>query len=298
MKGFDEVANWYNPRDEETMERWYTAYATEPLGDGLRWTFDTGYGYTDIHWTAPEPFDPGDGLAMRISLTGDAPVLRYTFVIKDANLSEFCAPEEVLVAGEAREQVYPLAAFTSAPWSRVAVEAPALPLKGCKFVMHNTANVGRCVMEITEPRTLAGTLTTRDEARYGSGAFAPALLPAEGQGRLLARIAGTGDPAVVATGAGTGLTLYSALPYLPREVLAAVMDEAGVHRYVGEGADVLRADARFIALHTAEGGARTLRLPREAAVTNALTGEALQTGSTVTLDLAPDSTLLMELIYR
>ena len=298
LEGFDEVENWYNPRDEETMERWYAAYETEPLADGLRWTFDTGYSDTDIHWTAPEPFEPSDGLAMRISLTGDAPVLRYTFVIKDANLSEFCAPEEVLVAGEAREHVYPLAAFTSAPWSRVAVEAPVLPLKGCKFVMHNTANVGRCVMEITDPRVLTGPLTTRDEARYGSGAFAPALLPAEGQGRLLARSAGTGDPAVVATGSGTGLTLYSALPYLPREVLAAVMDEAGVHRYVDEGADVLRADARFIALHTAEGGPKTLRLPQEAAVANALTGEALQTGSTVTLDLEPISTLLMELTVR
>lgn len=94
------------------------------------------------------------------------------------------------------------------------------------------------------------------------------------------------------------MTVYSAVPFVPRELLSAAMHEAGVHRYIDEGDEVLRADARFIALHTAEGGRRELRLPRQAAVTNALTGEPLQTGSTITLDLERNSTLLMELTGR
>ncbi len=295
IAGLGDMANWYNPRDEDTMERWYKAYDMEAMEGGLRWTFDTGYSYTDSHWTAPEPFDPRDGLGLHIALTGEAPTLRFTFVIKDANMSEFVAPEEVLVAGEPREHVYPLAAFTAAPWSREKPEKPTLPLRGCKLVLHDTGGVGRCVLETTNLRALTGTLTTRQEARYGSGAFAPALLPMPDQGRVIGRITGTDYPAVVATGEGRSLSVYSAVPFVPRELLAAVMQEAGVTRYIDEEGDVLRADGRYIALHTATGGQRELRLPRSVGLTNALTGEALGTGSSITLDLEPNSTLLMQM---
>lgn len=293
--GFRDVTAWYNPRDEETMEEWYTQYEMEEIPDGVRWSFDTSASWTDIHWTAPEMFEPKDGLGLDLTLSGGAPTVRFTFVIKDANSHEFTPPEQVLVAGESYEMRWPLEAFEPARWSRETSEAPALPLRGCKFVLRDTGNAGECVVEMRNLSAIEGEVTTRQMARYGSGAFAPALVPGREDARVLGRIAGTELPGIVATGAGRGLTVYSAAPFMPREVLAAILREAGVHRYLGESADVLRADERFIALHTAGGGQRTLRLPRAATVIDALTGQTLGSGQMLEIDTEPDSTLLMEL---
>jgi len=292
--GFADPANWYNPRDQDTMQQWYQAYDIAGIEGGLRWTFDTGYSYTDIHWTAPEAFDPGQGIGFDLRLTGDAPTLPFTFVIKDADRNEFVAPQQVLVEGEAYRFDWPLEAFTSAPWAREKPERPALPLRGAKFVLHETANVGRCTMQMRNLTADAGEVVARDELRFGSGAFAPALIPRLGA-RLLGHIAGTDLPGLVATGSGRGTTVFCSIPFVPRALLAGVMRQAGVHRYIDEGPHVLRADARFIALHTAIGGPRTLRLPREATLADALTGEVLGAGREIAIDLEADTTMLLEM---
>lgn len=297
IAGFDDAANWYNPRDEETMEQWYADYDTEAVEGGLRWSFDTGYSYTDIHWTAPEAFDPEDGVGFDLAYEGDAPTLLFTFVIKDAHMDEFVAPEQTLVDGQSGRMHWPLEAFESAPWSREEHAAPVLPLRGCKFVLRKTANVGRCVLEMRELSAIEGEVTERKVARYGSGAFAPALVPVGEDARTLGRIAGTDLAGIVAKGSGEGLTVYSATPFIPRQVLAAAMREAGVHRYIDETEDVLRADGRFIALHTATGGPRALRLPRAATVADALTGEVPGSGRALVVQTEPDSTMLLELEY-
>jgi len=49
---------------------------------------------------------------------------------------------------------------------------------------------------------------------------------------------------------------------------------AGVHIYDDQG-DVLFASAGFLALHTAHGGERLIRLPRAAKVTDAMTGKVV-----------------------
>lgn len=294
VRGFADPANWINPRDEETMQQWYRTYEVESIEDGVRWTFDTGYHYTDIHFHAPEVFDPGQGVGFELSLKGEAPTLSFFFVIKDANWNEFRTPGMTLVAGESYSLDYPLSVFEAAPWSREKPDAPTLPLRGCKFVLNDTANMGRCVLELRNLRADIGELVTHEVLRFGSGAFAPALIP-RGGGRLLGRIAGTDLPGLVASGEGRATSVFCSIPFIPRELLVGVMREAGVHRYIDESADVLRADSRFIALHTAAGGQRTLRLPTPATVVDALTGELLGHGSSIALELEPDSTVLMEL---
>ncbi len=294
IAGFGDPANWYNPRDEDTMQQWYQAYEIEGIQGGLRWTFDTGYSYTDIHFQPPDAFDPSQGLGLDVHLTGDAPTLPFTFVIKDADWNEFVAPDQVLVNGEAYRFDWPLEAFTNAPWARDRPARPALPLRGAKFALFETANAGRCTVEIRNLTIDAGEVVAREVLRFGSGAFGPALIPRRG-GRLLGHIAGTDLPGLVATGSGRATSVLCSIPFVPRALLAGVMRAAGVHRYIDEGPDVLRADARFIAVHTASGGARTLRLPREAVVIDALTGETLGSGDTLEIDLPPDSTTLLEM---
>jgi len=295
IAGFADPENWHNPRNEETMQQWYQAWEVEALDDGLRWTFDTGYSYTDIHWTAPEEFDPGQGIGFDLALTGDAPNLPFFFVIKDADWNEFRTPDVTLVAGESYTMHYPLDAFTAAPWAREKPERPALPLRGAKFVLRATANVGRCTLQMRSLTADAGDVVARDVLRFGAGAFAPALIPEADGATLLGQIAGTDLPGLVASGTGRATTVFCSVPFVPRELLVGVMREAGVHRYIDDTGDVLRADSRFVALHTAAGGPRNLRLPIAATVTDALTGETLGSGAETALELEPDTTVLLEL---
>ncbi|MGD9495745.1 MAG: beta-galactosidase [Armatimonadota bacterium] len=294
VDGFGDPANWIQPRDEQTMQEWYKTHEIEAVAGGVAWTFDTSYHYTDIHFRPPAPVDPRQGIRLDVKLTGDAPTLPFTFVIKDANWDEFVAPDEVLVEGESYRFDWPLEAFTNAPWARNRPERPALPLQGAKFVLREVANVGCCTLEMTNLSAETGEVIAREELRFGSGAFGPALIPRQG-GRLLGRIAGTDLPGLVATGSGRALSVFCSVPYVPRELLAGVMREAGVHQYIDEGPDVLRADARLIALHTAAGGPRTLRLPAAATVSDALSGATLGAGTEIALELEPESTVLMEL---
>jgi hypothetical protein len=98
--------------------------------------------------------------------------------------------------------------------------------------------------------------------------------------------------------AGTGLatSLFSAVPRVPREFLLEVLRQAGVHRYIDATGDVLRADSRYICIHTKEGGARTLRLPSARTVRDALSKRVLGEGPAVELELPANSTTLMEVV--
>ena len=89
--------------------------------------------------------------------------------------------------------------------------------------------------------------------------------------------------------------MFCAVPFLPRQVLANIAHEAGVHRYVDSLTEVVRADSRFVAVHTKEGGERMLNLPGASTVSDAITGEEIGRGTRVPLSLTPDSTSIYEL---
>jgi len=68
--------------------------------------------------------------------------------------------------------------------------------------------------------------------------------------------------------------VFSAAPLAPSALLRALFRDAGVHIYA-EGNDVVYANAGMVALSASAAGDRTLRLPRPARLTDALSGETL-----------------------
>ncbi len=293
VPGFDAAANWYNPRTAQVMEKQYSAFEFEAIEGGLRWVFDTVANYSDIHCNFA--MDQADGIGYDLRLEGEASWLTARLAIKDANWAEFVSPTEVIVPGIDYRFEYPFTAFENAPWSKLKPEEIAFPLNGCKVVLSETANAGRCVLEMTNLRALTGTITEHTTRRFGEGSFAPALVPVGDGVRILGTLAGTEYTGLIADGSGRATTVFCSAPFIPREVLANLADEAGVHRYLDTLTDVVRADARFVAIHTKEGGPRTLNLPTSYAVTDALTGVAIGSGSHMPLVLPPDSTTILEL---
>ena len=114
----------------------------------------------------------------------------------------------------------------------------------------------------------------------------------------------------IVTGAGVGLgrshalllasrgepgrrQVLSTLPFIPRQILAALLDDAGVQRYTTSPEIIVRADSGLIALHSKDGGRCDLRLPRPATLSDALTGTPIGQGERVSLDLPPTSTTLL-----
>ena len=101
---------------------------------------------------------------------------------------------------------------------------------------------------------------------------------------------------MVLFGDGAGSVLFSSAPFIPRDLLAEMVRRAGVHQYIDAPGDVVRADSRFICIHTKEGGPRKLRLPEACTVSDAFTGAVLGTGASVDLTLPRNSTTLLERI--
>ena len=293
VEGFGDTGRWINPRDKRTMSRQYRRYEVAGIEGGVQWVFDTSHNYTDIHFHAPIPEAAGIGCDLKF--TGRVRSVGFLFVIKDANWEEFVAPNEMIVVGEQYHLDYPLAGFENSPWSRNKPDRIALPLRGAKFVFRNTTSVGTCTVTLKGLRAVNGTVKRRQVASFGSGVFGPALVASGAQIRLLGTLRGTDYAGLAVRGTGRGTTVFCTAPFLPRQVLANLAHEAGVHRYVDGLTDVVRADSRFVAIHTKEGGKRTLKLPVRSIVRNAMTGAEIGRGKRVPLNLPPDSTSIYEL---
>lgn len=294
VTGFDDAKNWLNPRTPQQMKDSYTLYEFGPIEGGITWSFDTRYPWTDIHFTSEMP--PSDGVAFDVRLEADCSRLMLRTVIKDASWAEFQTAPEVIVPGDWRRLNYPLEAFTNAPWSKLQPEKIALPIRGMKFVLDGTNTAGRCTVSFRDLAAISGPVSKAELCSYGEGVFTPGLIPGEGQGIVLGRLAGTGEPAVVMTGEGRSSSLFSAAPSMPRDLLAEMVRRAGVHQYIDAPGDVLRADSRFISIHTKDGGTRELKLRAPATVRNAVTQGVVGRGASIALDLPPNSTTLLELI--
>ncbi len=301
---FGDVHKWLNPRDAATMKQEYKRFEVAPAQDGVRWTFDTKSSWTDVHFDAPigSPAAPGGaaGIGLRMRVVGPWQRLTVQCVIKDADWAEFATPEAAIPSGGWEELQYPLAAFTNAPWARVRPAAPALPLKGMKFVLRGTDGAGPCEVDFAGLRWLRGQLTRREVRSFGDAAdgssavFGPGLIPSGAGCTVLGRIGDTARPGLVRSGQGAGLTVFCAVPFVPRQVLAAVAREAGVHQYDDHLEDVVRADSRLLAIHTREGGPRTIHLLHRGTVTDALSGQVVGRAPGLVLTLPPTSTTLLE----
>jgi hypothetical protein len=294
VPGFGDVANWHNPRSPVFMEEHYQQFDLAPADGGVTWTLQTKDSWSDVHWQGE--LAVRDGLGFEVMASSRHPQLNLRAVIKDANLAEFVSPAVTLPAGEWKTLHLPLQAFTNAPWAQVRPERPALPLQGMKFVIDGLANAGPITVQMRNLSLLTGEVRTTPVRRFGEGMFGPLVTPVAEPGvQVLGHIEGREDGLLAVRGQGRALTLYCPVPFLPREVLNAVLREAGVHVYDPDPADVVRADSRFVAVHTAEGGPRRLAFPGPVTVHDALSGQRLGTGPALDLTLPPHSTTILEI---
>lgn len=292
VAGFGDPKQWNNPRSAEDMKESYRRFEVAPIENGVQWTFDTRDSWTDVHFDAPIPI--GEGIGFNVQVSGAWSRLTFQYAIKDANWAEFVTPVEPVPSGEWCLREYPLAAFTNAPWAKERPPKAALPLRGMKFVFRGTSDVGPVAVSFSNLRSLRGEVTPKQVCTFGEGVFGPVLIPARDGCRTLGHIAGTDYAGLTSSGGGTGLTVFCAAPFIPREVLAAVMRAAGVHQYDSNPADVVRADSRLVAIHTKEGGRRTIMVPRRSMVTDALTGDPVGRGAAANMLLPPDSTTVLQ----
>ncbi len=123
----------------------------------------------------------------------------------------------------------------------------------------------------------------------------PVLAPIPSAGdEVLGRFAGSSAPARVVRGSGPGAVLYCAVPALPGPLLRNLLRRSGVRLVLSGGAGILRADSRFIAVHTRSGGRRRITLPVPSRLPRAESGKTVGEGVEVWPDLPPNSTTLLE----
>jgi hypothetical protein len=291
--------NWYNPRDPETMKQQYTAFDWKVADGAFRWRFATNQSWTDTHLRAPIP--ACDGLRLAVNGEGAAVGLTLEVVIKDADSAEFAAPRRRVLA-DPQTLVLPLAGFTKASWSQAAATVPRMPITGLKLVLYGTGglNTAEGTVVVRDLAAVWGTVSEREERAYDApGGAHPCLVVDDPGATALGRDPLTGEVVVAArrgqgSAGGGPRQVLSTVPYVPRELLAALMDEAGVHRYVTSPDVIVRAEGGLIALHTARGGEYGLVLPRPGRVRDALTGKPVGSGQRIILRLAAPSTTLLE----
>jgi hypothetical protein len=294
VAGFLDPEQWYNPRDAQTMAAHYTAFAWRAEGDRLRWEVTTSAAWTDIHLTTAIAA-PCDGFSLEVSGQGGALGLGLRVVIKDADAAEFVAPA-LTIGPEPQTAVLPLAAFAKAPWSRAPAAAPRLPLSGAKFVLNGLSGAQPLTVFLRAFASVQGEVSRTEIRQYGEpGASGPVLSIADPEATVLGRESARGAVLLASRGEPGRRQVLSTLPFVPRQILTALLDEAGVQRYTVSPEVIVRADSGLIALHTRDGGRCDLRLPRPATVSDALTGAAVGQGEQISLDLPPTSTTLLRL---
>jgi hypothetical protein len=193
-------------------------------------------------------------------------------------------------------RVLPFAAFEKASWDRTDATAIRFPLRGMKFVLNGTQGGRFGTLVLSDLSAVWGELSQHETRSYGDPANAcPVLVVDDPDATVLGRDAATDGVLLACKGKAGQRHVVSTVPYVPREVLAALMDEAGVCRYVDSADVIVRADSGLVSLHTAVGGDCELRLPAPAMARNALTRERVGNGTHVRVSLPPSSTTLLGL---
>ena len=283
---------WYNPRTEEVMRRDYTAYAWTVNDDQLLWTLATSRSWSDIHLRAP--MAECEGLRLEVSGRGACTGVSLRLAVKGADGGEFVAPAFSVSAVRERH-VLPFADFTKAPWYRGKASRIRFPLTGLKIILNRIATRDSGTLCLYRLETVRGkTIRTRRRIYGDAGRTTPVLTiePAPGVD-ILGRDPISGRAVLAARGNAPQRQVFSTLPFVPRQLLAALFDEAGVCRMIRTAPVVVRADSELVCLHTATACRPTLHLPRSETLHDALSGEKLGQGRSFDLSLPADSTTLL-----
>jgi len=290
LPGAADPSNWYNPRDEQFMRRWFRESEITKEDDAIVWIFDTDYGWNDIHVLTP--IERCDGLSLELRPQGKWSSLRFKLVIIDRNGAEFVTPQSSFVGDDWTTKQYAIAAFSNARWSKQKPVRPAWPLRGIKLVLNGTARAGKLRIGVRRFARLFGETKVVERAAFGDGIpFGPVL--AVKDGHMLGVADGT-EHCIFAAKDDDG-NVFLGAPFAPRELLAALIERAGVHRYDANPGDVVRADSWLLVVHTKSGGQREILLPSPWRVFDAFTNEMVGSGRRVSVTLPPTSTTIWKL---
>lgn len=133
---------------------------------------------------------------------------------------------------------------------------------------------------------------TGEEFSAGHGALSPMFAVSDDDARVLARFAGNGEAAVAEKQAFGRRNVYSGVLQLPSSLLRSLAREAGAHIYSDEN-DVITAGNGLVGIHASSAGKKTIRLPSECDVVDAVTGVSLGRGSSFSFDMKLGETRLL-----
>ncbi len=285
-----QAESWFNPRTAKVMEEAYVTYEVTAAGGALHWKLATRHAWSDIHLKTGEL--RGDAVGARFAATGSLLGKSLRLVVKCAD-GEFVG-ERVALTAQPKERVYPLAGLDRAPRSKGERDRPTLPLTGLKLVVDGLAGPQSGELIVSDLAMLDGEATRVSVVRVAETAVTVPCLTIDPVGCTpLGHDPETRRTLVAARGEPGRRQILSVLPAVSRQLLVNLMDDAGVHRYVAGQEVIVRADSDLLSLHTAVGGRYELRLPKAERLTDGLTGKVVGLGTTVTIDLPPNSTTLL-----
>jgi hypothetical protein len=165
-------------------------------------------------------------------------------------------------------------------------------LTGIKFAMDPTP--GPTQIELSNTRLSAGLDVSRPVGAETQ--VAPRFTPDDPQAQQWATLSGTDKPGMVMKRNDGWTAIYSASIELPPALLRNLARQAGAHVYVDTD-DATYADSRYISVHGATPGEKTVHLPRECRVKDALTGREMKVEKrTVRFSLERGETKLLEML--
>lgn len=133
---------------------------------------------------------------------------------------------------------------------------------------------------------------TGEEFAAGHGALSPMFAVSDDDARVLARYAGSGEAAVAEKQTDGRRNVYSGVLQLPSSLLRRLAREAGAHIYSEEN-DVITAGNGLVGIHASSTGKKTIRLPSECDVVDAVSGVSLGRGASFTFDMKLGETRLL-----
>ncbi|BBH24954.1 hypothetical protein Back11_62990 [Paenibacillus baekrokdamisoli] len=125
-----------------------------------------------------------------------------------------------------------------------------------------------------------------------SGSYPFFTISSPGSAAVIGRYgtSSTGQPAIVAQDFGTWKSVFVGSGNLDVNLLRAIADYAGVHKYMDAG-DVLQTDKTFFSIHASSAGIKTLKLPVMSNVRDAFSGVLIgDTTDTVTFTMSNGET--------
>lgn len=134
-----------------------------------------------------------------------------------------------------------------------------------------------------------------EETLAGSAvAISPAFVVEDPQAEVLGRLQGSAEVGLARKAMDGWTSIYCAAPLLTPALLRQLVRAAGGHVYLDTG-DALSVDRRFLCIHAATDGDKSLYLPSLAMVRDAMSGAILSAGTTtVRLSMKRGETRLLE----